>query len=96
MSRVVNTDLASDLRGADIPAPLGVTVEEAEAILWHYGSESRDTTQTDALLHSNLAADRNDYNLIRHGAPFGARNIWSQRIKQNIFCGTDQFTLAVY
>ncbi len=73
-----------------------VTEAEAEAILWHYGSESRDTKQTDALLRSNRAADSRDYDIFRWASPLGAVRSNVVRIRDVFQRGADQFPLAVY
>ncbi len=73
-----------------------VTEAEAEAIIWHYGSESRDTKQTDALLRSNRAADARDYDIFRWASPLGAVRSNVFRIHDIIRRGNDQLALAIY
>ena len=73
-----------------------LTESEAEAIIWHYGSESRDTSQTDDFLRANSAADSRDFDIFRWSAPCGAVRSNVFRIHDIIRRGADQFPLAVY
>ena len=81
---------------SDFPHHPLLTEAEAEAILWHYGCESRDTKQTDALLRFNRAADSRDFDIFRWSVPCGAVRSNVFRIHDIIRRGADQFPFAVY